>query len=310
MQTRPAAASTAKSSPSGRISRRELLGGVAATAALTIVPRHVLGGPGHVPPSEKLTLAGIGVGGQGMQNMVSFLQFPEVQVTAVCDVNRESGGYISWNWTQGKEQKTAGRDPAQRAVNECYAQDKRSGKYRGCRATPRLSRAAGPGEGRRRNDRHARPCACRDHHGRHQAGQTRVLREAAGLHGLRNPAGDRSRTAGGRSHAVGQPWPGHRGSPGYVRVHHRRRHRAGPRGARLVAGPLLGARPVAGPSAGNAAGAGRAGLGFVARPGPRAALPSGLLPLDLAQLVGFRHRVAGRPGLPQAFDRVQSPEAG
>ena len=117
-----------------RISRRELLGGMAAAAAATIVPRHVLGGQGHVPPSEKTTMAGIGLGGQGMQNIVNFLQFPEVQVTAVCDVNRESGGYISWNWTQGKEQKTAGRDPALRAVEEFYAQQKQQGKYRGCNA--------------------------------------------------------------------------------------------------------------------------------------------------------------------------------
>ncbi len=114
------------------VTRRKLLKGAAAGTVFAIVPRHVLGGPGHVPPSEKTTLAGIGMGGQGLQNMVTFLQFPEIQVTAVCDVNRESGGYISWTWTQGKEQKTAGRDPAVRAVEEYYAQDRRSGKYRGC----------------------------------------------------------------------------------------------------------------------------------------------------------------------------------
>ena len=46
----------------------------------------------------------------------------------------ESGGYISMNWDHGKEQKTAGRDPAQRLVNEHYAQDRNVGKYRGCNA--------------------------------------------------------------------------------------------------------------------------------------------------------------------------------
>jgi len=114
--------------------RRKLLAGAAAGAVCTIVPRFVLGGPGHVPPSEKTTLACIGMGGQGSQNMITFLQFPEMQVTAVCDVNRESAGYISWNWTQGKEQKTAGREPALRAVNDYYAQDRHVGKYRGCQA--------------------------------------------------------------------------------------------------------------------------------------------------------------------------------
>ena len=113
--------------------RREFLGRAAAAAVLTIVPRHVLGGESHVSPSEKIRLAAIGTGGQGLQNVEIFLQFPEVQVAAVCDVNRESGGYLSWNWTQGKEQRTAGREPAQRAVDEYYAKQKTSGKYQGCK---------------------------------------------------------------------------------------------------------------------------------------------------------------------------------
>jgi hypothetical protein len=100
---------------------------------VAIVPRRVLGGQGHVPPSEKTTLAAIGTGGQGIQNIEIFLQFPEVQVVAVCDVNRESGGYLSWNWTQGKEQRPAGREPARRLVEEHYAKEKSSGTYRGCR---------------------------------------------------------------------------------------------------------------------------------------------------------------------------------
>jgi predicted dehydrogenase len=119
-----------KSSPS--ISRRAFAGG--AAAAFTILPRHVLGGPGAVAPSEKTTLACIGVGGQGTQNMTAFLQFPEVQVVAVCDVNRESGGYLSWNWSQGKEGQTCGREPARRAVDELYAKRQPSGQYRGCQA--------------------------------------------------------------------------------------------------------------------------------------------------------------------------------
>jgi predicted dehydrogenase len=127
--------SSAGSSPStgDGISRRKLLGGALAATAFTIVPRHVLGGPGHVPPSEKTTIAGIGTGGQGSQDLIALAQYPEVQVVAVCDVNRESGGYVSWNWTQGKEQRLAGREPARRAMDEAYAKDKRSGTYRGCR---------------------------------------------------------------------------------------------------------------------------------------------------------------------------------
>ncbi len=118
----------------GTTSRRALLGGAAAAALWTIVPRHTVGGPGQVPPSAKIALAGIGTGGQGIQNLVIFQQLPEVQVVAVCDVNRQSGGYLSWNWTEGKEQRLAGREPARRTVEEYYAQQKQSGTYRGCRA--------------------------------------------------------------------------------------------------------------------------------------------------------------------------------
>ena len=49
-----------------RISRRGFLKGTAAaTAAFTIVPRHVLGGPGKTPPSDTLGGALIGCGGRG-----------------------------------------------------------------------------------------------------------------------------------------------------------------------------------------------------------------------------------------------------
>ena len=53
------------------ISRRTFLAGTTAASLFSLVPRRVLGGPGHVSPSEKTTLAGIGVGGQGLQNMAA-----------------------------------------------------------------------------------------------------------------------------------------------------------------------------------------------------------------------------------------------
>lgn len=125
----------ARRSNERKISRRRFVAGAAAAAAAcTVVPRHVLGGPGRVAPSEKTTLAAIGTGGQGTQDMAALLQFPEIQVVAVCDVNRQSDGYISWNWVQGKQQKVCGREPARRAVDEHYAKHATSGKYRGCTA--------------------------------------------------------------------------------------------------------------------------------------------------------------------------------
>jgi len=108
--------------------------GAFAVSAFTIVPRSVLGGAGTTPPSERVTLAGIGVGGQGVQNMKAFQALPEVQVVAVCDVNRESSGYLSWNWAEGKETQVWGREPVRRLMDESYAQQQRSGTYKGCQA--------------------------------------------------------------------------------------------------------------------------------------------------------------------------------
>ena len=121
-----------KAAVSDALTRRRVLRRIAAAAALAVVPRHVCGGEGRTAPSDKTTLAGIGMGGQGMQDITRMQQLPEVQVVAVCDVNREGPGYLSWNWTQGKEQKTGGREPARRAVDATYAKQTRSGKYRGC----------------------------------------------------------------------------------------------------------------------------------------------------------------------------------
>lgn len=105
-----------------------------AATACTVLPRHVLGGAGTVAPSGKITLAAIGVGGQGTQNLVALQALPQIQVIAVCDVNRESGGYLSWNWSEGREAQVCGREPARRLVDQVYARTRPAGTYRGCQA--------------------------------------------------------------------------------------------------------------------------------------------------------------------------------
>src|SRR5689334_21290465 len=42
-----------------KVARRAFLG------AALVVPRHVLGGPGYTAPSDKLNIAGVGIGGMG-----------------------------------------------------------------------------------------------------------------------------------------------------------------------------------------------------------------------------------------------------
>lgn len=60
---------------------------IASMASISLVPRHVLGGPGFTPPSEILTRAVIGVGGMGMGHVTSINT--ECKLLAVCDVDNK-----------------------------------------------------------------------------------------------------------------------------------------------------------------------------------------------------------------------------
>jgi len=125
--------SESPSKATNAISRRGFLKGAAAASTLTVLPQTVLAGRGRVTPSEKTTVACIGLGGQGHIDLFNLLQFDEVQVVAVCDVDRQRSGYISWDWMQGKDQRIGGREPARRKVDEFYAAKKPSGSYKACR---------------------------------------------------------------------------------------------------------------------------------------------------------------------------------
>jgi predicted dehydrogenase len=145
----------------GQMTRRAFAG----AAAFMIVPRHVLGAP-FVPPSDKITLASIGVGRQGLAVTMELLARPDVQVVAVCDCNRGSQDYVQYgandllnqartlmgagyeHWGEDlasteEIQLThqfrfnlgmGGREPAQRVVEAYYGSRKESGAYKGCTA--------------------------------------------------------------------------------------------------------------------------------------------------------------------------------
>lgn len=74
----------------GHISRRGFLGRTAAAsaaaAAPTIIPSSALGLDGAVPPSERVVVGGIGIGNRGTYDLSCFLQQPDVQFAAICDV--------------------------------------------------------------------------------------------------------------------------------------------------------------------------------------------------------------------------------
>ena len=62
------------------------LGAGAALMAPQLIPGAALGKDGVVAPSERITLGGIGIGNRGTYDLGCFLQQPDVQFVAVCDV--------------------------------------------------------------------------------------------------------------------------------------------------------------------------------------------------------------------------------
>jgi predicted dehydrogenase len=82
--------------------------------------------------------------------MMDFMKQPDVQIIAVCDVNKESSDYVEWwpnelrekqrallgstysDWGGAWKGGTAGREPARRLVEAYYAAQAPSAKYKGC----------------------------------------------------------------------------------------------------------------------------------------------------------------------------------
>lgn len=69
------------------ISRKDFVRNTAILGgAFFIVPRHVLG-RGYIAPSDKLNIAGIGVGGKGESDLTAFAKSQFVNIVALCDVD-------------------------------------------------------------------------------------------------------------------------------------------------------------------------------------------------------------------------------
>ena len=102
--------------PKPSISRRAFLQGAAAVTAFSVLPRHVLGGAGFVAPSEKINVAIIGTGGQGIVNMKQLFQEKDCRIAALCDINPLSD--YSMFYYGG----TAGLKPALDLVKKQYGQ--------------------------------------------------------------------------------------------------------------------------------------------------------------------------------------------
>ena len=96
--------------------KRTAIASAGALAFPYVVPSRVLGAEA---PSNRINMGCIGLGGQGTGLMNRFCRMKEVQMLAVCDVHRNYG---------------KGSEPAKRGVDAFYAEQMKSGTYKGCAA--------------------------------------------------------------------------------------------------------------------------------------------------------------------------------
>jgi predicted dehydrogenase len=132
------------------LNRRKFLGATVASGVVTIVPRHVLGGGEHVAPSDKITLAHIGMGSQGFTELGDLLAEPRIQIVAVCDPNADSNNYVEWgknsirnrirsyldkpSWRENDTGCPGGREVGREVIDTYYANHRKTEKFKACAA--------------------------------------------------------------------------------------------------------------------------------------------------------------------------------
>lgn len=112
--------------PRTSTTRRSFLRTAAATSgalySASVVPARLLGANA---PSNRINVGLIGCGFQSPRTVPSFLVHEDMQMVAVCDLNRSGAGYYY-------PELVLGRETAQRWVNEHYAQKTGNATYQGC----------------------------------------------------------------------------------------------------------------------------------------------------------------------------------
>ena len=86
-------------------SRREFVStSAAAVAGMTFLPGHVISGFGHIAPSDKLNIAGVGIGGMGKNNIANVAKTENI--VALCDVDwREPANAVFKTYPGAKQYK-------------------------------------------------------------------------------------------------------------------------------------------------------------------------------------------------------------
>jgi len=108
-----------------RINRRRFVQAAASgPLVLSLAGGAALGRTNATAPSEKLNIACIGLGYQGMRMLHGLLKRPDVRVVAVCDPNAESSDYLGWGRSNAKTGFPGGRLVGKRIVDAAYRSDK------------------------------------------------------------------------------------------------------------------------------------------------------------------------------------------
>ncbi len=105
--------------PNEGLNRRKFIQAQATMmTGMMILPRHVLGGKGFIPPSDRVLIGVVGVGGRGRQNAAELLKQEDVQVVAIADPARY------WNLANFYYRSEAGRDPVRKMIESQSPDDK------------------------------------------------------------------------------------------------------------------------------------------------------------------------------------------
>ena len=100
------------------------IGASAAWGAASLVPRSVFGAGA---PSNRINVGIIGLGNQSTVDLPAFLDQPDVQVVAVCDVNTASHGYASPSSSSAASRARTPSMPIMPKKTD-------AGRYKGCDA--------------------------------------------------------------------------------------------------------------------------------------------------------------------------------
>ena len=115
--------------------RRFLKNSVLASAGFYIIPRHVMG-RGFIAPSDKLTIASIGVGGKGADDIKHFSDSGKANIAFLCDVDDVSAADTrkacpdGWDRASALGKSSTSALPADPAIRSRHHVHRRQGHCR------------------------------------------------------------------------------------------------------------------------------------------------------------------------------------